>query len=141
MGHLRNVRHHDLSRNVLAHTEGQLRLRFLELPGVQHISEINDLSLLIGYLDTYGRLSGNRRLDTDIRRRKTHLDIIGQRHNLRHLDALLRLQLIARHCRSHGNVRHRHPDTEALQRLLQGNGIFLNFLSGVRILGTALLQK
>ena len=141
MRHLRDVGDDGLARDVLTDTERELRLRPLELGTAEHIPEINGRTVLVRHLDADRRLARNRCLDTDIRRSETHLDIVCERHDLRHLHTDLRLQLIARDGRTDGDIRNRDIDAEALQRLLEGQRVLADFLSRIEVLTCRLLQE
>ncbi len=141
MRHLRDVGDDGLARDVLTDTEGKLRLRSLELGTAEHIPEINGRTVLVRHLDADRRLARDRRLDTDIRRSETHLDIVCERHDLRHLHTDLRLQLIARDGRADGDVRNRDIDAEALQRFLERQRVLADLLSRIEVLTSRLLQE
>ena len=60
-------------------------------------SKRNHDVFLVRNLNTDRRLSGNRCLDTNIRRCQIQLDVVGQIDNFADLYSHLRLQFIARH--------------------------------------------
>ena len=141
MRHLRDVGDDGLAGDVLTDTERELRLRTLELAAAEHISEVDGRTVLVRHLDADGRLARDRCLDTDIRRGKTHLDIVCERHDLRHLHTDLRLQLIARDGRADRDVRDRDIDAKALQGFLEGQRVLANLLSRIEVLTCRLLQE
>ena len=78
MRHTRQIRHNHLATNIPADTEAQTGREFFEFLGVQQLTQIYCLVLRVRHLDSHSRLAGDRRFDTDIRRRKVQLDIIRQ---------------------------------------------------------------
>ena len=131
MRHLCDVRDNDLARNILSDRKCYVGRELLKLLALQKIAERYRHGLLVRNLDTDCRLSRDRRLDTDVRRRKIQLDVIRKPDDLRHLDTLLRLQLVPRDAGTLADVRDRHLYTEGIQRLLQTHRRLLQLLCGV----------
>ena len=119
MRHLRDVCDHSLSRNVLADRETDLAVRLFEALALQEIPEIDRIVLLVRHFDADCGLAGNRRLNADIRRCETELNIIGECHDTPDLDALRGQKLIARHGRTATEVRNFDIDTEIVKGLLE----------------------
>ena len=112
------------------------RFRLQQIPQIYHVV------LFVGHLDSHRRLAGNGRLNTDIRRSQTQLDIVGQPHYLADLNALLRQKLIPGHGRTAAYICNRHPNTEVMESLLQfnGRGLILIPRKGTGILSPFLKQ-
>ena len=98
--------------------------------------------MLIGHFDTDGRLSGYRRLDTDIHRRETEFDVVGKIHDLADLDALFGLKLIPCDGGSLADIGDRHIDAESPQGLLKSESGLLEFPVRLSVVsGLSFLEK
>ena len=119
MRHLRDVRDHRFSRDILTCCKGKLRLCILEFRRLDQIPEHDRTVFLIWNLNADSRFSRNRRFDTDIRCRQIQLDIIGKTHNLAYLHTHFRLKLIPGDGRSAAYIRDRRIHPEIVQNFLK----------------------
>ena len=76
VGHLGDVRHHGLPRNVLAHRKSDIGRKILEFTALQEIAQRHGHGLLVGHFYADCRFPGDRRFDSDVRGRQMHFDII-----------------------------------------------------------------
>ena len=91
MGHLGNICHYRLARNILTYGKSNVGIELLEFLTLQQIPECHGHIFFVRDFDTDGCLAGNRCLNTNIRCRQIQLNIIRQTYDLGYFHPLLRL--------------------------------------------------
>ena len=119
MRHHREIGRHRTSRNILAERDRELAASGRELFGLHDLAQINLLALAIGNLDSDHRLARHRGLDSHGGCAQRHREIVGQVHDLAHLDSRAGLELVHRDHRPRLDLDHAPLDTEIVELLLQ----------------------
>ena len=141
MRHLGNICHNYLARNIFSHRKSKLGGKFIKLLRFKQIAQCNRSTLLVGYLDSNGRLAGDRRFYSDIHGCQIQFDIIRKSHNFRHFHSLFRLQLIPGHTWSLADIRNRNSYSKSSKCLLKVHRRLLQFTCGVTSGRFPLLQQ
>ena len=108
MRHLGQIRSYGVTKDVLAHRYGQHALALTKALGLEHFTQVDDLSLWIRNFDPDDRLPRQRCDNTNRHRTQRHCQIVGQAHDLVDLDARGRLVFVHS---DHGSGMHTHHTT------------------------------
>ena len=114
MRHLCDICHNGLSADIFSDGKRQIGLVLFKFVCLQQIPQHNGAVLTIRDFNTNRRFAGNRCFDPDVCCSQIQLDIIGERHDLLDLYALLRHQLIAGHTRPAAYICHFRMNAEAV---------------------------
>ena len=118
MRRLRQVGHDHFARYVASQYDGDLGAGSLPHRGFHKIPETHDAGFLVGYFDAHGRLSRDRRQNTDRLRRQIHGDVPLDPRDLFHFHAGRQSHFEPGHTGSHDDFADMSVHIEALQRVL-----------------------
>ncbi len=113
-----------------------LRGEGLELVGLDDFAQADALALAIRDLDSDYRLARHRRLDSHRRGSQSHREVVGQVHDLAHLDSRAGLELVHRDHRPGLNLRDPPEHAEVAEFLFEhGRAPFEQSLVDLGVLG------
>ena len=130
MRHLREVRQHEATFNVLAHTHDHRVLVRVSLRGTQHVAQGNGLTVRIRNLNTDCGLTRNRGQNTNIRARHSVRNVLAQSRHTLHLRGGTQLNLVTGHGRAAREAGDLRIHLELLQHVRQSLNHVLVDLGG-----------
>ncbi len=137
MGQPCNVSYNCIACDIASHCKGQLALGIAEVVALQDFPERNGVLVIVWHFNADGRLSGNRCFHSNALCRQGKGNVICKAGDLGNLDAGGRLNFVPCNRWASGNPGNADRNAEAVECIHQNTSIFLEFLLGGRISGTA----